>query len=37
MAKMLIPHITPDMLRHNPDQVTQILNRVIDALNKLDI
>lgn len=36
MAKQLIPRVTPEMLRHNPDQVTQILNRIIDTLNALD-
>ena len=33
MARQLIPRISPAMLKHNPDQVTEILNRAIDEIN----
>lgn len=33
MVKQLIPRITPAMLKYNPDQVSEILNRAIDVLN----
>lgn len=36
MSKQLIPHVTPVMLRELPDQTADILNRIIDAINKLD-
>ena len=36
MAKQKIPHITPAMLKYNPDQVSDLLNRIIDAINRLD-
>lgn len=32
---MLIPRISPDMLRNQPDQVSDILNRLIDQVNIL--
>lgn len=35
MNKQLIPRVTPDMLRNQPDQTTDILNHVIDAVNEL--
>lgn len=31
----LIPRITSQQLREQPDQTADILNRVIDAINKL--
>lgn len=36
MAKMLIPRITPTMLRELPDQASEIINRVIDYINSQD-
>lgn len=36
MAKMLIPKITPAMMKYNPDQVTNILNRLIADVNYLN-
>lgn len=36
MAKQLIPRITPAMLSHNPDQVSEILNRLIRITNEAD-
>lgn len=33
MIKQLLPRITPAMLKHNPDQVSMILNRLIDNVN----
>lgn len=35
MAKQLIPRVTPEMLKNQPDQTTDILNRIIDAVNEL--
>jgi hypothetical protein len=35
MAKQRIPRITPTMLKNQPDQVSEILNRVIDEINNL--
>lgn len=35
MAKTLIPRVTPMMLRDQPDQFSQIINEIIDKLNKL--
>lgn len=35
MAKALIPKVTPMMLREQPDQFSQIVNEIIDRLNKL--
>lgn len=32
---MLIPRITPQQLREQPDQTVDILNRLIDAVNDL--
>lgn len=32
---MLIPRITPGQIKNDPDQVSAILNRVIDAVNEL--
>lgn len=37
MAKQLIPRITPAMLKYNPDQVSEILNRAIDVLNSFSL
>lgn len=34
MAKQLIPRVTSDMLKNQPDQFCDILNKVIDAINK---
>lgn len=34
--KQLIPYITPVMLREQPDQACEIINRVIDELNNLE-
>lgn len=36
MAKQLIPHITPQMLRDMPDQVAKTINELIDEVNQLD-
>lgn len=33
MVKQKIPRVTPDMLRNQPDQFTNIINRIIDELN----
>lgn len=33
MTKQKIPRVTPDMLRNQPDQFTNIINRIIDELN----
>lgn len=35
MTKQKIPRLTPDMFRNLPDQTTEIINRVIDAINNL--
>lgn len=35
MAKQQIPRLTPDMLKRLPDQACNIINRVIDEVNKL--
>ena len=32
---MIIPHVTPEMIRKQPDQVSDILNRLIDQVNIL--
>lgn len=32
---MMIKHITPEMLRSQPDQVCQVINKVIDKINQL--
>lgn len=34
MAEQKIPKLTPDMLRRLPNQTCEILNRVIDRINK---
>lgn len=31
----LIPRITPQQIREQPDQTADILNRIIDAVNRL--
>ena len=31
----LIPSITPEMLRTQPDQTVEIINRLIDTVNSL--
>lgn len=36
MANQQIPRITPDMLRNLPDQACNIINRVIDEVNRLN-
>lgn len=33
MSKMLIPRVTPDMIRSQPDQFASVLNRLIDWAN----
>lgn len=33
--KQLIPRITPEMLRNQPDQACDTINRAIDAINEL--
>lgn len=35
MAQQKIPRLTPDMLRSQPDQTCNIINRVIDAINEM--
>lgn len=35
MNRQLIPRITPQMLRNNPDQVTEILNRAINEIETI--
>ncbi len=34
MAKQIIPRVTPTLIREQPDQLANILNRVIDAINE---
>lgn len=34
MAKQRIPRVTPMMLREQPDQFTEIINRIIDVINE---
>lgn len=36
MTKQEIPRITPSMLREQPDQTVNIINRIIDKVNELD-
>lgn len=36
MARQIIPRIQPNMLKEQPSQVCDILNRVIDKLNEID-
>lgn len=33
MNKQQIPKVTPMMLREQPDQASEIINRIIDVLN----
>lgn len=33
MNKQQIPKVTPMMLREQPDQFSEIINRIIDVLN----
>lgn len=33
MNKQQIPKVTPMMLREQPDQTAEIINRIIDVLN----
>lgn len=35
MERQKIPKVTPTMLREQPDQFCQVLNRIIDRLNNL--
>lgn len=35
MEKQRIPKVTPMMLREQPDQFSEIINRLIDEVNKL--
>ena len=35
MTKQLIPKLTPEMLRKQPDQTIAILNRLIQVVNDL--
>ena len=35
MATQRIPKVTPIMLREQPDQTANIINRIIDAVNEL--
>ena len=35
MARQRIPRVTPYMLREQPDQFTEIVNRIIDEINSL--
>ena len=34
MAKQRIPKVTPMMLREQPDQTANIINRIIDEINE---
>ena len=36
MAKQKIPRVTPMMLREQPDQFSEIINRIIDRLNEIE-
>ena len=33
MANQRIPRVSPMMLREQPDQFTEIINRIIDEIN----
>lgn len=35
MTKQKIPRVTPMMLREQPDQFSEVINRVIDIVNNL--
>lgn len=35
MAKQLIPRVTPEQLRTQPDQFCEVINRIIDRINSL--
>lgn len=35
MERQRIPKVTPMMLREQPDQTAEIINRLIDEVNKL--
>ncbi len=35
MAKQLIPKLTPEMLKKQPDQTVALLNRLIQVVNDL--
>lgn len=34
MAKQKIPRVTPTMLREQPDQFSEVINRIIDIVNE---
>lgn len=36
MAKQLIPRVQPNMIKEQPSQFCEILNRVIDKLNGME-
>lgn len=36
MASQLIPRVQPNMIKEQPSQFCNIINRVIDKLNELD-
>ena len=36
MAKQLIPRVQPDMIKSQPSQFCEIINRVIDYINGLE-
>lgn len=35
MPRQKIPRVTPNMLREQPDQFTEVINRIIDEINNL--
>ena len=35
MGQQLIPRVTPDQLRQQPDQFCRVINAIIDKLNAL--
>lgn len=36
MANQKIPRVSPMMLREQPDQFSEVINRIIDRINDID-
>ena len=36
MANQRIPKVTPMMIREQPDQFSEVINRIIDRLNSME-
>lgn len=36
MSRQKIAHVTPEVLRQQPDQFCNLINRLIDAVNSLE-